>query len=55
MRAVIKEMETVAVMKLYSIIIKLGIDTLRDIYRMDSINNAMTYGTTRSCLEVSSF
>lgn len=38
MCAVIKELETVAVIKLYSIIMKLGVDTLRDIYRMDSIN-----------------
>ena len=38
MRAVIKELMSNAVMKLYSIIIKLGVDTLRGIYRMDSIN-----------------
>lgn len=29
MRAVIKELETVAAIKLYSIIIELGVDTLR--------------------------
>ena len=38
MRAVIKELRSNAVIKLFSIIIKLGVDTLRDIYRMDSIN-----------------
>lgn len=38
MRAVIKELMSNAVIKLFSIIINLGVDTLRDIYRMDSIN-----------------
>lgn len=38
MRAVIEELRSDSAIKLFSIIIKLGVDTLRDIYRMDSIN-----------------